>query len=683
MSSRRSSRANKGQHSKREIDSYLDEDDFSSERKRLLNESIQDHKRPHLEYEDDDGDYKEEGDEDKKEEDVDVDDEGEVRCTPCGATSENYDEENDEGGTMIECESCKTWQHAKCMGFRTSRTIPKHYKCNICSGQGIDESQSDKSDSFDIGKKLRDKTRASVAKAFVNVFKRNIPESYKMPEGMDTEKLSSKWAIQLEKEIFVWCPRKDKKYTDKSRSLMVLIKKPNVMSRIIDGDLSFTKLVNSQPEEIDSELKEYAEKVRLESIRRSVLTVDANQGQRIRRTHKGEEIVEDTNNQQEDVDINIMSRNIDHRRFEDKEPARDIIVNDNSKSAYNNYIEEDDEDEEEEPQEIDYKQNSANDGSTLEEDKEPLSDIDDVPDLDDDELDFIIKGKKKTENEPKKVTEIKLPPVLPSKVWSGRVTFPDFASFGASGEFYTCTNYKEPKNTQEVNVHNRFIKIAKEILSKDHYEVEGRLDRTRADAYLDKIVSTRDLVLVEVKCTENQPEYDKLYRYLLERNKVGVLSGRPTFVKDAYLLGIDGNDYNLPEYLKTLPKISGKVGLFALYIVKKDHIPAGPSILKKSTPVATNPNSGSSNPTSNNEKTPLLDSILNKLGGNNNDQENIQLQNQPQASNGQDRLPTNLTADQLTYLSGLVQQNPHVQQNPQALIQLLQQQRSTDYSGYH
>lgn len=680
MSTRRSSRVNKGQHSKREIDFYEEEEDFPSAKRRLLSASAQDNTRWHLDQEEEDGDYKEDGEEKK---DDDIDDEGEVRCTPCGTTSENYDEDDDQGGTMIECESCKTWQHAKCMGYKTSKAIPKHYKCNICSG--LDDKKPEKSfvESSSISEKLKDKTRASVAKAFVNVFKRNIPESYNFPEGMDNEKLSSKWAIQLEREIFVWCPKKDKKYTDKSRSLMVLIKKPNVMNRIMDGELSFTKLVNSSPEEIDSELKEYADKVRLESIRRSVLTVDSSQGQRIRRTHKGEEIVEDANNQQEDVDISIMTRNIDHRRFEDKEPPREIIVNDNNKAAaYNNYMEDDD-DEEEREEKSEQKQGSDKEGSSSD-DKEglPLSDIDDVPDLDDEELDFIIKGKTEPKEVTKKPLNVKLPPIQSSKIWSGRITFPDFASFSATGEFYTCSNYQNPTNPQEVKIHNRFINISKEILSKDHYEVEGRLERTRADAYLNKIITTRDLILVEITCTENQSGYDKLYRYLLERNKVGVLSGRPAFVKDAYLLGIDGNDFNLPEYLKSLHNIVGKVGLFALYIVKKDYIPTGPSILKKSTPAPTDYNSHNSN-TSSKEKTPLLDSILYKLGGNDTRKENIQIQSpqyhSPVAQNG---LPANLTTDQLSYLSGLVQQNPHVQQNPQALIQLLQQQKSSDYSAY-
>ena len=73
MSTRRSSRANKGQHSKREIDFYVDEEDLPSERKRLLSNSSQDNKRPHLDQDEDDGDYKENGEEKK---DDDIEEEG-------------------------------------------------------------------------------------------------------------------------------------------------------------------------------------------------------------------------------------------------------------------------------------------------------------------------------------------------------------------------------------------------------------------------------------------------------------------------------------------------------------------------------------------------------------------------------------------------------------------------------
>jgi Transcription factor S-II (TFIIS), central domain/SPOC domain/PHD-finger len=79
---RRSSRANKGQHSKLE----------GAGRKRKV--------------------------------DVVDDDEGEIRCL-CG-------ENVDDGGFMIQCEMCGNWQHGGCMGYEDAEEVKDTYACDIC-----------------------------------------------------------------------------------------------------------------------------------------------------------------------------------------------------------------------------------------------------------------------------------------------------------------------------------------------------------------------------------------------------------------------------------------------------------------------------------------------------------------------------------------------------------------------
>lgn len=66
---------------------------------------------------------------------------GEVRCRPCGATKDNYDEDEDTLGDMVQCDQCKTWQHAKCMGYKTKRSIPNIHKCDVCTGKPIPQSK--------------------------------------------------------------------------------------------------------------------------------------------------------------------------------------------------------------------------------------------------------------------------------------------------------------------------------------------------------------------------------------------------------------------------------------------------------------------------------------------------------------------------------------------------------------
>ena len=51
-------------------------------------------------------------------------DEGVTRCV-CGSPDENL-------GLMIQCETCKSWQHCACMGMHTEEDCPDVYYCEQC-----------------------------------------------------------------------------------------------------------------------------------------------------------------------------------------------------------------------------------------------------------------------------------------------------------------------------------------------------------------------------------------------------------------------------------------------------------------------------------------------------------------------------------------------------------------------
>lgn len=55
-----------------------------------------------------------------------------VRCLVCGTTDENYDENNDPYGDMIQCDGCDTWQHIACMS-RDESLSSDEYFCNVCA----------------------------------------------------------------------------------------------------------------------------------------------------------------------------------------------------------------------------------------------------------------------------------------------------------------------------------------------------------------------------------------------------------------------------------------------------------------------------------------------------------------------------------------------------------------------
>ncbi|GJD10393.1 Putative histone deacetylase complex subunit cti6 [Galdieria sulphuraria] len=61
---------------------------------------------------------------DEEEEELNSEDSEEKTRCPCGRI-ENF-------GTMIQCDECRVWQHAKCVGFRKLSEIPEQYFCEEC-----------------------------------------------------------------------------------------------------------------------------------------------------------------------------------------------------------------------------------------------------------------------------------------------------------------------------------------------------------------------------------------------------------------------------------------------------------------------------------------------------------------------------------------------------------------------
>lgn len=688
---RRSSRANKGTHRGRDIlDVYYKDDDEPVPKKT----KIQPTKEKDADFVP--GQDPQAG---NAESDHEMALEGDVRCDPCGTTQKTYNEDTDKGGTMIECEGCATWQHAACMGYKTKRAIPLRYLCNRCrdkpeaaepeeaeEAKVAPEPETTKPAARAAKVPLKrskpapvDKTRASVTAALARVLERAHGDASSL----------AKWSLDVEATLHAWAGATNRKYTDKSRSVMAVIKKPAVFARLVAGELLLQDLVQLPPEEIDAELKDYAEKVRQELIRRSVLTVEDELSQRIRRTHKGEELVETPAD--DEVAVSMAARNIDHRVFGGKTeeaengdtdaPAREAerdSLRDVGQSGPNLYQIADDDDDER-------RRGSVSDDTNA---PQLASGHDSGADSDE-ELDFIL-GKKTVEKpERLPVPQPKLPPTMARRFWSGDLVFPDFVEYACRAEFVGCTNYHEPKDVTTASFHNRAIRVCEELLEKPRYSIEGRLDRSVADPYVEKITSSRDLYVVRIDPASDTKGHDKLVKYLASRKKVGVLSGRAPFVKDAYLYALDEE---IPRFLQVGPVTPG---LHAVFVVRKDYVPVGKSILKKALP--PQPKAA---PASN------LDSILSKLAQTPeprqdqyqqsqqkqqsqqnqhfHQQDNLQqnlLQNQQNSQQSAIAQFLDLTPEQLHYLSELVSQNPHVQQNPQALLSLLQS--SSQMPGYY
>src|SRR5271154_1598283 len=72
----------------------------------------------------------------KKRKVVDIveDDDGEIRCL-CG-------DNEDDGGFMIQCESCGKWQHGECMGYENEDEVGDTYSCEVCRPELYEDVES-------------------------------------------------------------------------------------------------------------------------------------------------------------------------------------------------------------------------------------------------------------------------------------------------------------------------------------------------------------------------------------------------------------------------------------------------------------------------------------------------------------------------------------------------------------
>lgn len=274
-----------------------------------------------------------------------------VRCLVCGCTDDNYDEATDER-EMVECEKCLTWQHIVCMFGKDDETlVPESYKCNVCEPSKynmhielsyddyLEKKMGSKDDEFvkdeqsaeedpDISaeeevfvekkpskpkkasKNSPEKARTLIVENFGKLFKSLITNDFCERENVRLEDVSIDWAQKLENAMFQEFGVKGQsnpgtKYYEKARTLTFNLKdsKSNILSRLLNKEISFEILIKLTPEQmLNTELQELAKNVRKESINQSILRQEEAK-LRIKRTHKGEEIVENDEYKEEKPEV--------------------------------------------------------------------------------------------------------------------------------------------------------------------------------------------------------------------------------------------------------------------------------------------------------------------------------------------------------------------------------------------
>lgn len=464
-----------------------------------------------------------------------------VRCLVCGATDENYDEETDTLGAMVECCKCKTWQHCKCMfGHQNIKKIPDDYVCNVCDPAlypnlklklSTTEYKKTRKQQPPIDKKLSfNKIRLSVAQTFHNLFTKLISKE-KDTSADELDLMAQELSIELEQLIFnnysmstSKTQPPGQKYSEKSRSLYANLKdeKNILFKQVLDHKLTMNELSLMSPQELlNPDLQKFSKEVMAQLIQDSVLK--PLQKPKFKKTHKGDELVEDDYIESSDVTTTISSVLREASKSESPDSATSTQPTD---------VEEP-----EEPVNV-HRPSLINLNDPIQEEEEGADNTGGARDYADvgldDDLDNILNDKKESSDDdlydPLAPSIEKEPP----QFWKGELTFPGICNFESKMTFLSTTNN---------------VSFDKELLSTkmimDNFkvqnllEVEGRLNMDQLIGYLSKILKSRYLNICDLTFTEDASNFQRLFHYFNNKQKVGVIGNRPDFVKDCYLLTFD------------------------------------------------------------------------------------------------------------------------------------------------
>lgn len=540
-----------------------------------------------------------------------------INCV-CGMTE--FDEDDDR--IMAECENCLKWQHVACMfGVEDASAVPDGYLCHECqktattknkeSPEKTPEQKTTKQTQEQTIQSLEqtNKVRGSVAKALYGIFvNQAYPEAVKRgdlqlsePEINDK---SQRLALDIEQALFdALAAKKQKdvgpKYREKFRSLSFNLKdekNPDLRKRVVNGELAPDHIVELSTEEmLNPELQKLKENVRKESIRETVLKPD--DMPRVKRTHKGEEMVEGEEKYQEEQFFGVMghendrnreerererSRSRSHSRSRSMSPFQDHTISNRSASD---------------------SKSPTSSVSTTTVKRDPWDTADDIlasPQHDDDQeeqgleshnvsddefADIIGSSDNDTKNG-STVPPVKVEARSPSfNPWAGQLTMPEIATIQASSFHF---------NSLGTNVSPDQLWPAI-VPPQEHLVVEGRLDSRRAIEYLYSVRASRDIItMVILPQPVSVEEYSTLFAYFHARGKFGVIHHDLPAVKDSYLIPISRLD-PVPDYLGLSPTQSESLKqmtaqreiLLAAYVVNKGiSVPSVFSSSSSSSPVA-------------------------------------------------------------------------------------------------
>ena len=195
-----------------------------------------------------------------------------------------------------------------------------------------------------------------------------------------------------------------------------------------------------------------------------------------------------------------------------------------------------------------------------------------TPQQADADIDQLLKDEEPEDEEPYSPKD-DLPDIPPGYIWQGSLGMPGVATFQGKGKYCAGADLSATLPWNE--------------LISDSLRIQGRIDVERASSYLCglKWSTTSDLVVVAVTPDGDEndiTQFNRLFRYFTDRNRWGVIStgaDTNTPVRDIYLIPLEDGSAAKPEFVALLDtcnledKRAERVLLIS-FVVKQNNSPS-------------------------------------------------------------------------------------------------------------
>jgi hypothetical protein len=451
----------------------------------------------------------------------------------------------------------------------------------------------------ELQSEFRRKAASAIVKLFIDSAQQAQTQgAFRVPPGQTLDAFALRLGLAVEYAMYLnfmgHSGEPNSQYKDKLRMILHNVKNnPSLRNRLLKGSLSpndFSRM--SSNDMASKELQEKTAEMLKEAEKQHTLIQE--DGLRIRRTHKGEEVIGDDS---QHITTEPMYANVPRRRESEMQmdsptqasprspntaelphdagygavamsptPGHALSLDtkgartqDRKSSAFNM---------EQVWSSVDSAGADTSRNRHFNHHAESTSEV--QADVD---IDHLLKDEDADEEEPYSPTDYDMEP---GTIWRGSLSMPTIADFRGSAKYVAGAN---------LSTVYPWASLMPSLLA-----IEGRIDVEKATAYLCGLQwsKTTDVTVVAITPSESvddQTQFEKLFTYFTYRKRYGVISKSPNpLVRDIYLVPLEAGVGKKPEFIELLedcvledPRPTPM--LLAVYVIKTKIDVTAPSIL--------------------------------------------------------------------------------------------------------